>query len=396
MRSESDSRMSKVVDIRPLVFHVFHGFRVGGTEVRTCRIINALRDRYRHIIFSINGNFDAKSLIQSSADVCYLTHKESEKSFLSYWFHIHKILRREKPDLLILYAWGAIDWILVNSITRICPMIHAAEGFDDSELHRQIWRRLILRRILFQRCDKVVTCSRMLEQISYEIWNLHQEKVVYIPNGVDLNQFVGENRKSNEHNDIVVQNDYLACGIVASLIKLKNHQRLLRSFARLLQKISAVLFITGDGPERNEVVRYSQELGIESSVILLGHLSDPSEVLSQIDIFCLSSDTEQAPMVVLEAMAAGLPIVSTDVGDVKVMVARENRPFVVEKDNDGDYQAALQALAEDKELRVAVGSANRKKCSELYDERLMFKRYDALYSSTIRSELIKSTQKKMI
>lgn len=398
---------------RPLILHVFHGFRVGGTEVRTIRIINGLKNRYRHIIFSINGNFDARGLIDPGVDVLYFTYSSFSRYDFINWFKIVQILVRTKPDLLIAYAWGAVDWILVNVLLRRTPMIHAADGFDDSEVFVQKKRRVILRQILFRTCNKVVVCSKTLERICYELWKLNQSNVLYIPNGIDLSRFPlalnKKNRCVGEHHSrkmksspILIQDinlvsgergqnscnemghrEYVKIGIVASLIKLKNHKRLLDCFAQLVKKINALLFIIGDGGERKKLEAYSRELDIDSAVCFMGYLSEPAQVLPFLNIFCLSSDTEQAPMVVLEAMASGLPIVSTDVGDIKDMVSRENRPFVVSKKDKGTYLQSMLCLAEDRELRERIGWANQLKCACLYDERRMVKRYDTLYMDVI-------------
>ena len=88
-------------------------------------------------------------------------------------------------------------------------------------------------------------------------------------------------------------------------------------------------------------------------------------------------------MVVLEAMATGLPILSTDVGDIKLMVANGNRAFVVNKDDNSSYVQALKLLIKDETLRRDIGVANRRKCLKDYDERLIFGRYKKLYLSCI-------------
>ena len=88
-------------------------------------------------------------------------------------------------------------------------------------------------------------------------------------------------------------------------------------------------------------------------------------------------------MVILEAMATGLPIVSTDVGDIKLMVANENRPFVIDNDNDASYVQALKVLIENDSLRRDIGTSNRLKCLEDYDEKHIFAKYKELYFSCI-------------
>jgi glycosyltransferase involved in cell wall biosynthesis len=95
------------------------------------------------------------------------------------------------------------------------------------------------------------------------------------------------------------------------------------------------------------------------------------------DMFALASDTEQMPLSVLEAMAAGLPVASTAVGDVALMLAPENRPLVVPR-NDAALGAALARLAADPAWRRAIGTANRAKAARDYDHRVMLHAWSTL------------------
>ena len=106
-----------------------------------------------------------------------------------------------------------------------------------------------------------------------------------------------------------------------------------------IRDVGARLVIIGDGPERQTLERLAAELGIADRVRFAGHVAAPAAEYARFDVFALPSDTEQMPLSVLEAMAAGLPVVSTDVGDVRAMVAEENAPLLVPKDD-----AALAAL----------------------------------------------------
>jgi glycosyltransferase involved in cell wall biosynthesis len=95
-------------------------------------------------------------------------------------------------------------------------------------------------------------------------------------------------------------------------------------------------------------------------------------------VFALSSDTEQMPLSVLEAMAAGLPVAATDVGDVAAMLAEANRPFVVALD-DAALARAMAALLDRPDLARAVGAANRARAAAEYDEATMVRGYEALF-----------------
>src|SRR5690606_19638802 len=108
---------------------------------------------------------------------------------------------------------------------------------------------------------------------------------------------------------------------------------------------------------------------------------EPARWIGQFDLLALSSHSEQAPIAVIEAMAAGLPVVSPDVGDVAAMVADGNRPFIAAAE-DG-FRGALAMLAGDAGLRARIGAANRRVAAERFDESIMVAAYENLYGGAL-------------
>jgi glycosyltransferase involved in cell wall biosynthesis len=141
------------------------------------------------------------------------------------------------------------------------------------------------------------------------------------------------------------------------------------------------LVIVGDGPERAALQALAASLGVAERVCFAGHHQDTAAFYAQFDIFALSSDTEQMPLSVIEAMASGLPVVSTDVGDVRMMVAEANTPHVVRLD-DAALTGALAALIADPNARRRIGLANRTKAALAFDQAAMFAAYGALWRGT--------------
>lgn len=115
-----------------------------------------------------------------------------------------------------------------------------------------------------------------------------------------------------------------------------------------------------------------------------GFLRDPSRYIGLFDIFALSSDSEQYPISLVEAMASGIPAISTDVGDVRNIVAKENLPFIVARQDETALADAIRQLAGDRKLRASVGEANRFVAFAQYDEETMFARYRQLYGSAMK------------
>ena len=116
------------------------------------------------------------------------------------------------------------------------------------------------------------------------------------------------------------------------------------------------------------------EAGVSARVRFAGQSNRPEDWLSQMDIFALSSDTEQMPLSLLEAMSAGLPAVATNVGDVAQIVSPANSPYIVPV-TDEAFQDGLARLIDDRAGRVAIGRENEKRAKENFDENVMAARY---------------------
>jgi glycosyltransferase involved in cell wall biosynthesis len=138
------------------------------------------------------------------------------------------------------------------------------------------------------------------------------------------------------------------------------------------------LVIVGDGPERPALEALTAELGIAGRVRFAGYHRDTAPCFAEFDVFALSSDTEQMPLSVIEAMASGLPVVSTAVGDVRLMLSEHNARFVVPLD-DTALADALAALSRDPDTRDQIGAANLAKARREFDQAAMFATHGALW-----------------
>jgi glycosyltransferase involved in cell wall biosynthesis len=144
------------------------------------------------------------------------------------------------------------------------------------------------------------------------------------------------------------------------------------------------LAIAGEGPERGAIMAEAERLGIADRIMMPGFLRDPARYIRLFDIFALTSDSEQYPISLVEAMTSALPAVSTDVGDVCNIVARENLPYIVPRQDEDALADAIRTLAADAGLRSSVGEANRFVACSQYDEATMFARYRQLYGSAMK------------
>lgn len=322
---------------RPRVLlHAFSTFQLGGPQARFVQLANALGPGYEHHIVAMDNRFDAGDRL--SADVRWQPVQMTVKKggLLANRSVCRQQLRRLKPDLLLSYNWGAIEWAAAN-LPRLVPQVHVEDGFGPDEAHAQLPRRVWTRRVLLGLGRvPLVVASRRLEAIAKDSWKLSPGRVRFLVNGVALS---GSTPKAGASG-------LLCIGTVAGLRPEKNIARLIRAFARLREAQPARLVIVGDGPLRGELEALAQSLGVERDVAFTGYLTNPGERLAEFDLFALSSDTEQLPIAMLEAMALGLPIVSTRVGDIEAVLADVSPGNLCAPDDEAFYQALRKAVAQ--------------------------------------------------
>ena len=361
------------------LLHVFSSFEVGGSQIRSCQLINALGDQYRHSVIALDGRTEARARLRSDAPVTILPFDHRKTGARQDLQRFRKALVDLAPDLLLTYNWGAIEWGLVNLIRPICPHIGVVDGFGPEEAGTSLRRRSLLRWLVYGRGHALVVPSRALEHVARRTWHVPASVIRYIPNGVDVRRFVSEPDRSLL-DQFGLTGDEPLIGTIAGLRREKNVARLIEAFARVIaQGPRARLVIIGDGPLRGDLERRVADLGLADRVVFTGALARPERLLGALDVYALSSDTEQMPISLVEAMAAGRAVASVDVGDVADMVAPENRPFIRGRDA-ASLADALVALLEDAGERERLGHANRLAARARFTEEDMVATYDRLFA----------------
>ncbi|MFO1056641.1 MAG: glycosyltransferase family 4 protein [Dongiaceae bacterium] len=361
------------------LLHVFPSFRVGGSQARLATLANALPDRYRHTIVALDGAFDCESRLAAGVERRLDRVALDGIGLAARLRAIRARLRALRPDLLLTYNWGAIEWALANRLQPFCRHVHFEDGFGPDELERQLPRRVLGRRLALSGRSTVVVPSRTLERIALEQWRLSPARVRYIANGVDCARF-GAALDPAALPQLAAGPAPLLVGTVAALRPEKNLARLIRATAPLFARFALRLVIVGDGEERPRLQALAAALGLAERVIFTGARPDPERILPLLDVFALSSDTEQMPLTLLEAMAAGRAVASVDAGDVRAMLPAENRRFVVAREDEAGLTDAIGTLLADPALRTRLAAANRRRAETEFSLTRMVATYDRLFA----------------
>lgn len=366
--------------MKPHLCHVFPAFATGGPEVRTTILLNALSGGFRHTVVSLSGDVSGQARLGPEADV--QVRAEPSKGRWGHVGPLVRVLRNLRPDALLTYGWGGIDGIVAGRLCRVRHIIHAEDGFLPDEVHAQRLKRLMARRIAMRAASRVVLPSQTLVKIARETWWLPARRIQYVPNGVDTTRF-SPGSSPEARRRFGLAHDELVVGTVGHLRSEKNQERLLRAFAEATRNVRARLLLVGDGPLRTSLQKLVADLGLEGRAVFTGIVQDPVDCYRAMDLFALSSDTEQMPIAVLEAMSMGLPVVSTDVGDVASMVSDGNRTFVTPLGRDAEYTRSLDTVLKDEACRLRLGHANRDRCVQEFSLGKMIEAYRRLYQEML-------------
>lgn len=364
------------------LLHLHGSFSLGGKEARAVQLMNHFGASARHVVLSaVPDALGARDAIDPAVDAAFPV--DAPPLAGRPGFGRYRALARYMADfdLVLSYNWGAMDGVMAHRLFArtmgLPPLIHHEDGFNADETAGLKPSRNLFRRVALARAKALVVPSVRLERIARTTWGQPAAKVRLIRNGIDVARYA-QPPAPDAIPSLNRTPGKLLVGTLAGLRPVKNLPRLVRTVAPLRDRLQLV--IVGDGPERAAIEAQARACGIDD-LCMAGFMRDPSRFVGLFDIFALSSDSEQFPISLVEAMAAGVPAVSTDVGDVANMVSAENRPFVC--GDEAALTAALETLADDPALRARIGAANAARASSDYDERAMIDAYAGLYGGAM-------------
>lgn len=373
---------------RPLrLLHIHSSFDPGGKELRTVQLINRFGRGVMHTIASaVPGATGAMRHVARGIPVLQinLPGLGGRPGPLK----LRALANAMKPyDLILTYNWGAMNAVLAHSafgpMLRLAQLIHHEDGFNADEATALKPSRNAFRILALSRAQALVVPSTVLRNIALDAWRQPPSKVHLIPNGLATGRFSAK-PKRDALPRLVKQKGELWLGTFAGLRAVKNLPRLVRAFVPLPEAWHLV--IAGEGPEREAILAEAERRGVAHRIHLPGFVADPASLIGLFDLYALSSDSEQFPISVIEAMAAGLAIASPAVGDIAAMVGEANRAYVTEPGDEAALTRALQALADAPELRRRIGAENRARARAEYDEDAMVARHAALYAKVMGRE----------
>ena len=374
---------------KPLIAHVLYRLDTGGMEQVAISVINHTATRYRHAVIALVGIGTMRNRFTDPAVPCLSLDKKPGKDWGCY-FRLWKMLRRLKPDLVQTYNIGTLDVAPAAWFAGVPRVVHAEHGRDVADPDGTNRRYLAMRRWLQPFIARYVAVSADLESWLRERVGIAPAKVACIPNGIDIERYAGTagSRELRPLLGAFAPPGTLVVVNVGRLDPVKNQAGLIAAFKLLCDGSPATaarlrLVVVGEGVCRDALETQIARLGLHDQVRLLGDRKDVPEILTECDVFALSSVAEGIPLTLLEAMAAGLPIVATRVGGVGEVVVDGVTGTLVEPGNPAALAQALRGYMEDALRRGQHGDAGRQRVEQRFSLAAMLAGYTSLYDEVL-------------
>lgn len=347
-----------------------NGARIlGGAERATISLLRGLSDRGHDVLFLCNDELVRREAAARgiSAEILEIGGDVA----LPHALRLARSLEQNRPDAFIIGTWKKLFLASLGARIARVPRVVARVGLE-SDTPRSAKYRFALRRWV----DAVAVNAERMRASFAGLDGFGEGKVTLIHNGVVPPAPVGGSGVLRKRLEI--PDDAFVAGTVARLARQKRIDRLVDAIARTDPSVHCI--IAGDGAEREALEASTRELGLSGRIHFTGHRDDVTHVLASLDVFVIVSDREGLSNAMLEAMAGGLPIVTTPVSGATDAVGSDPPAGIVTGFDSESIAAALDLLRGDPSRRSAMGAAGRARAETMFSFDTMVDKWEHFLS----------------
>lgn len=287
---------------------------------------------------------------------------------------------RTKPD--IVHTHNFLSHVHAAPAARLAgiPVVHTKHGKAVTSF---AWSKRF-RRFLYELADRIVVVSRETGESFRAKSGVDEAKLVVIYNGIDTTRFTGLDR-SDARRSIGLDEGAIVFGSVSRLDPVKDHPTMLGAFRKAADRCPRCVFvIVGDGPERGAIERLIAELGLGGAVRIAGFTDDIPKYLAAFDLFLQPSTEEGLSLTILEAAAAGVPVVASSVGGTPEIIENGKTGTLIPARDVGALERAMCAFLENPAPFREMARRAREDVARRFSLAGMAAEYEALYRSVLR------------
>jgi glycosyltransferase involved in cell wall biosynthesis len=367
------------------ICQVLHSLEVGGAEMLANRIARQLSSRFRFVFACLDGLGALGEELRSSGFTVEVLQRQPgfDRPCMK---RLMQFIRSQRADIVHAHQYTPFFYAIAAGVgRRRPPVLFTEHGRWFPDYPRR--KRIVFNRLFLRRDDRVVAVGNSVKRALVDNEGIPGYRIQVIYNGIELARHNGQStHRGAVRASLGVKDDDFVIIQVARLDALKDHLTAVRTMNHVARTLPhAKLLIVGAGPEEAKIRAEVERLGLVDHVLLLGLRQDIPSLLAAADVFLLTSVSEGIPLTLIEAMAAGLPVVTTNVGGVSEIVEDGQTGFLTPAGDDAALGNALIKIADSPEQRGAFISAAKFRAADRFSERQMIDDYCRVYDRMLLS-----------
>lgn len=354
--------------LKPRVLHVINNLNVSGATVLLLDVVSYLRPAGGEVTVCAlePENPMAEALERAGARVVAPRHPMNVVTALAF---VHKVIEQVEPAIVHTHLLPATQLGLIGARLSRKPAVTTVH-FAFDLLTANIFLRWV-NRVSYGFYDSIFAISNAVKQSILRNCSVPENRVKVLLSGVDFARAIGSGTRQGVRDEMRRRLGYadgdIVIGTIGRLDPVKGHHLLIDALVALRPRFSrARLLLVGDGQRRPKLERQAEAFGVRDVVNFAGSQKDPAGFLAAMDIFALPSTSEGLGLSIIEAMAAGLPVVGSTAGGIPEVVEDRKTGLLFASNNAKALAASLAELIREPELARVLAAAGKARAEQQF------------------------------
>ena len=369
------------------ILHIYQNSKIGGVQQQLLSLLKTYNREWFHPIFCCLGPKEeiGKEIEGTGIEFIPLNKLRYNRFSPGIVLELHRLMKKKQIHVVRTHRYRSNLYGRLAAFLAGVPVI-IASVHDNYRTDKRPKRR-IMNRILSKITDKIVAVSEDVKEDIMRYDRIDPSKIEVIPNGIDVERFNPEKNTTDIRKEFSLEEDDIVIGFVGRIVPAKGLEYLLNALPYLKEEFKSIkLLIVGEGSLVEKLKERAKKNNIFDNILFIGRRRDIPEILASINIFVMPSIAEGLPNALLEAMAMGKPIVTTEVGGIPEIVKNGFNGLLVPPRDTLSLSKAIKELISNDQLAAKLGQAASNLVHNNLSIKAIAQKWQSLYLSILKEK----------
>jgi len=369
------------------ILHIYQNSKIGGVQQQLLSLLKAYsRERFNPIFCCLGPKEEiGKEIEETKIGFIPLNKLRYNRFSPGIVLELYRLMKKKQIHVVRTHRYRSNLYGRLAAFLAGVPVI-IASVHDNYRTDKRPKRR-IMNRILSKITDKIVAVSENVKEDIIRYDSIDPSKIEVIPNGIDVERFNPEKNTTDIRKEFSLEEDDIVIGFIGRIVPAKGLEYLLNALPYLKEEFKSIkLLIVGEGSLVEELKERAKKNNILDNILFIGRRRDIPEILASINIFVMPSIAEGLPNALLEAMAMGKPIVTTEVGGIPEIVKNGFNGLLVPPRDTLSLSKAIKELISNDRLAAKLGQAARDLVHDNLSIKAIAQKWQSLYLSILKEK----------